>query len=49
MGKMIMKMLKKKSKLNYRFIDESRNTKDIAEEIRSKYIPKIYHIKIILT
>jgi len=28
-----MKMLKKKSKLNYRFIDESRNTKDIAEEL----------------
>jgi hypothetical protein len=26
-------MLKKKSKLNYRFSDESRNTKDIAEEL----------------
>ena len=38
MGKMIMKMLKKKSKLTYRFKDESRNTKDIAEEFNSVHL-----------
>ena len=41
MGKMIMKMLKKKSKLLYRFQDESRNTKDIAEELIKGILVKV--------